>query len=63
MLHSKGMLIIPPPGYWSSAHDGMDLACSREDLKVLSRWKHGRDRAGAAARRCSAPAACASRTS
>ncbi|MCL9845682.1 XopAD/skwp family type III secretion system effector [Ralstonia solanacearum] len=46
MLHSKGMLIIPPPGYWSSAHDGMDLACSREDLKVLSRWKHGRDRAG-----------------
>ncbi|MCF1443844.1 XopAD/skwp family type III secretion system effector [Ralstonia nicotianae] len=46
MLHSKGMLIIPPPGYWSSAHDGMDLACSREDLKVLSRWKQGRDRAG-----------------
>ncbi len=46
MLHSKGMLIIPPPGYWSSAHNGMDLACSREDLKVLSRWKQGRDRAG-----------------
>ncbi|WP_197326359.1 XopAD/skwp family type III secretion system effector [Ralstonia solanacearum] len=46
MLHSKGMLIIPPPGYWSSAHEHMDLACSTEDLKVLSRWKHGRDRAG-----------------
>ncbi|MEZ0190487.1 XopAD/skwp family type III secretion system effector [Ralstonia solanacearum] len=46
MLHSKGMLIIPPQGYWSSAHNGMDLACSREDLKVLSRWKQGRDRAG-----------------
>ncbi len=44
MLHSKGMLIIPPPGYWSSAHENMDLACSTEDLKVLSRWKHGRDR-------------------
>ncbi|QHB61264.1 type III effector protein (plasmid) [Ralstonia solanacearum] len=45
MLHSKGMLIMPPPGYWSSAHDDMDLACSREDLKVLSRWVEGRDRA------------------
>ncbi len=45
MLHSKGMLIIPPQGYWSSAHGSMDLACSREDLKVLSRWKQGRDRA------------------
>ncbi|MCP1131294.1 XopAD/skwp family type III secretion system effector [Robbsia andropogonis] len=44
MLHSKGMLIIPPPGYWSYAHDGMDLVCSREDLKVLSRWTKRRDR-------------------
>ena len=45
MLHSKGMLIIPPRDYWSPEHKGMDLACSREDLKTLSRWTDGRDRA------------------
>ncbi|MGF6292561.1 GH24 family phage-related lysozyme (muramidase) [Paraburkholderia youngii] len=46
MLHSKGMLIIPPPGYWSPdpAHQGLQLACSREDLKTLSRWKSRRER-------------------
>ncbi|WP_275761144.1 XopAD/skwp family type III secretion system effector [Ralstonia pseudosolanacearum] len=44
MLHSKGMLIIPPQGYWPAAHGHLDLACSTEDLKVLSRWKQGRDR-------------------
>nr|WP_197325729.1 XopAD/skwp family type III secretion system effector [Ralstonia solanacearum] len=45
MLHSKGMLIVPPPQYWSPGHEGMDMACSREDLKTLSRWVAGRDRA------------------
>ncbi|BCN11817.1 XopAD/skwp family type III secretion system effector [Ralstonia pseudosolanacearum] len=50
MLHSKGMLIIPPLGYWSAAHGHMDLACSTEDLKVLSRWKQGRDRDSVPAR-------------
>ncbi len=45
MLHSKGMLIVPPPQYWSPGHDDMDIACSREDLKTLSRWVEGRDRA------------------
>ncbi|AXV84016.1 type III effector protein (plasmid) [Ralstonia solanacearum] len=45
MLHSKGMLIVPPPQYWSPGHEGMDMACSREDLKTLSRWTAGRDRA------------------
>ncbi|WP_280920933.1 XopAD/skwp family type III secretion system effector, partial [Cupriavidus sp. AcVe19-1a] len=46
MLHSKGMLIIPPPGYWSPDpdHQGLHLACSREDLKTLSRWKIRRER-------------------
>ncbi|UIF88760.1 Type III effector protein (Skwp5) (plasmid) [Cupriavidus necator] len=46
MLHSKGMLIIPPPGYWSPDpdHQGLHLACSREDLKTLSRWKSRRER-------------------
>ncbi|RLM30106.1 hypothetical protein BHG07_12490 [Brenneria salicis ATCC 15712 = DSM 30166] len=44
MLHSKGMLIIPPPGHWSPAHADQDMVCSREDLKIWSRWKHGRDR-------------------
>ncbi len=44
MLHSKGMLIVPPPQYWSPGHEGMDMACSREDLKTLSRWVAGRDR-------------------
>ncbi|MFC3396804.1 XopAD/skwp family type III secretion system effector [Brenneria rubrifaciens] len=44
MLHSKGMLIIPPPGYWSPAHAGQDMVCSREDLKILSRWKSRRER-------------------
>ncbi|MEX3683056.1 hypothetical protein AB3X89_39065, partial [Paraburkholderia sp. BR14320] len=46
MLHSKGMLIIPPPGYWSPdpAHQGLHLACSREDLKTLSRWTSRRER-------------------
>lgn len=29
MLHSKGMLIVPPPQYWSPGHEGMDMACSR----------------------------------
>ncbi len=45
MLHSKGMLIVPLPQYWSPEHEGMDMACSREDLKTLSRWTNGRDRA------------------
>ncbi|MGF6812859.1 hypothetical protein OKW30_008076 [Paraburkholderia sp. Clong3] len=45
MLHSKGMLIIAPQGYWSPDHPELHLACSREDLKTLSRWKHGRERA------------------
>ncbi|CBJ40587.1 Type III effector protein (Skwp3) (plasmid) [Ralstonia solanacearum CMR15] len=45
MLHSKGMLIVPPPQYWSPDHAGMDMACSREDLKTLSRWIAGRNRA------------------
>lgn len=45
MLHSKGMLIVPPPQYWSPDHAGMDMACSREDLKTLSRWITGRNRA------------------
>ncbi len=44
MLHSKGMLIVPLPGYWSPAHRDLDLACSREDLKSLSRWVQQRDR-------------------
>ncbi len=46
MLHSKGMLIIPPPGYWSPdpSHQGLHLACSRKDLKTLSRWKSRRER-------------------
>ncbi|MCV9879064.1 XopAD/skwp family type III secretion system effector [Brenneria izbisi] len=44
MLHSKGMLIIPPPGHWSPAHADQDMVCSREDLKILSRWQHGRER-------------------
>ncbi|WP_175413682.1 XopAD/skwp family type III secretion system effector [Brenneria rubrifaciens] len=44
MLHSKGMLIIPPPGYWSPDHAEQDMVCSREDLKILSRWKMRRDR-------------------
>ncbi|MFC3396868.1 XopAD/skwp family type III secretion system effector [Brenneria rubrifaciens] len=44
MLHCKGMLIIPPPGYWSPAHADQDMVCSREDLKILSRWTFGRDR-------------------
>ncbi|WP_284274063.1 XopAD/skwp family type III secretion system effector [Bradyrhizobium iriomotense] len=47
MLHSKGMLIIPPRGCWSPAHENMDLVCSKEDLKTLSRWIAGRDRAAA----------------
>ncbi|MCV3211840.1 type III effector protein [Mesorhizobium sp. YC-39] len=47
MLHSKGMLIIPPKGCWSPAHEDMDLVCSKEDLKTLSRWTDGRDRAAA----------------
>ncbi|WP_084801755.1 XopAD/skwp family type III secretion system effector [Bradyrhizobium sp. Ec3.3] len=48
MLHSKGMLIIPPKGCWSPAHENMDLVCSKEDLKTLSRWTDGRDRAATA---------------
>lgn len=47
MLHSKGMLIILPNGCWSPAHADMDLVCSKEDLKTLSRWTDGRDRAAA----------------
>ncbi|QUP58051.1 type III secretion system effector protein [Ralstonia nicotianae] len=50
MLHSKGMLIVPPPQYWSPAHEGLDLVCSKEDLKTLSRWKAGRDRAAVPSR-------------
>ncbi|MGF6971960.1 glutaredoxin-related protein [Paraburkholderia sp. JPY465] len=44
MLHSKGMLIIVPPEYWPKEHAGLHLACSREDLKTLSRWTGGRGR-------------------
>lgn len=47
MLHSKGMLIIPPKECWSPAHEDMDLVCSKEDLKTLSRWTEGRDRTAA----------------
>lgn len=50
MLHSKGMLIIPRPGYWSPAHADIDLACSKEDMKTLSRWVRDRDRVGVAPR-------------
>ncbi|WP_445219707.1 XopAD/skwp family type III secretion system effector [Bradyrhizobium sp. Pa8] len=45
MLHSKGMLIIPPKGCWSTVHESMDLVCSKEDMKTLSRWIDRRDRA------------------
>ncbi|RZF23462.1 Type III effector protein (Skwp5), partial [Paraburkholderia sp. UYCP14C] len=44
MLHSKGMLIIVPQEYWPEEHAGLHLACSREDLKTLSRWQRGRER-------------------
>ena len=45
LLHSKGMLVIPLPGCWSPAHSALDMACSKEDLKTLSRWTNGRERA------------------
>ncbi|PPT76254.1 XopAD/skwp family type III secretion system effector, partial [Xanthomonas theicola] len=44
MLHSKGMLIVVPPENWPAQFADMDLACSKEDLKTLSRWTAGRDR-------------------
>ncbi|WP_246048900.1 XopAD/skwp family type III secretion system effector [Brenneria rubrifaciens] len=45
MLHSKGMLIIVPDKSWPPEFQNMDLACSKEDMKTLSRWVDGRDRA------------------
>ncbi|WP_237901164.1 XopAD/skwp family type III secretion system effector [Pseudomonas savastanoi] len=44
MLHSKGMLIVVPSKNWPANFADMDLACSKEDLKTLSRWTTGRDR-------------------
>ncbi|UIA83798.1 hypothetical protein LU604_01350 [Erwinia tracheiphila] len=44
MLHSKGMLIVVPSKNWPADFEDMDLACSKEDLKTLSRWTTGRDR-------------------
>nr|WP_238986163.1 XopAD/skwp family type III secretion system effector [Pseudomonas syringae]SPD89488.1 hypothetical protein PSCFBP6110_P200070 [Pseudomonas syringae pv. cerasicola] len=44
MLHSKGMLIVVPSKNWPANFADMDLACSKEDLKTLSRWTNGRDR-------------------
>ncbi|MFE8645797.1 XopAD/skwp family type III secretion system effector [Sphingomonas sp. NCPPB 2930] len=44
MLHSKGMLIVVPQENWPAQFADMDLACSKEDLKTLSRWTAGRDR-------------------
>ncbi|RLM27456.1 hypothetical protein BIY29_02085 [Brenneria alni] len=48
MLHSKGMLIILPAESWPPEFRSMDLACSKEDMKIMSRWVSGRDRAGIA---------------
>nr|WP_238135736.1 XopAD/skwp family type III secretion system effector [Xanthomonas fragariae] len=44
MLHSKGMLIVVPARNWPAQFADVDLACSKEDLKTLSRWTAGRDR-------------------
>ncbi|WP_425513147.1 XopAD/skwp family type III secretion system effector [Xanthomonas fragariae] len=44
MLHSKGMLIVVPAQNWPAQFADVDLACSKEDLKTLSRWTAGRDR-------------------
>ena len=45
ILHSKGMLIIPPKGSWPEAYQHLDLACSTEDMKTLSTWTESRNRA------------------
>ncbi len=44
ILHSKGMLIIPPKGAWPKAYADLDLACSTEDMKTLSAWTESRAR-------------------
>jgi hypothetical protein len=44
MLHSKGMLIIVPPGYWPAEYADRDMVCSKEDLKIFSDWQRGRNR-------------------
>jgi len=44
MLHSKGMLVVVPEQQWPVDFTDTDLVCSKEDLKTLSCWTHGRDR-------------------
>jgi hypothetical protein len=45
MVHAKGMLIVCPSGYWSEEQEGLEMVCSKQDMKTLSSWREQRDRA------------------
>ncbi|SUA93244.1 DUF1601 domain-containing protein [Pandoraea pulmonicola] len=44
MLHGKGMLIVVPDDHWPRHHHALDMACSRQDMKMHSSWTTGRKR-------------------
>ncbi|APD13521.1 DUF1601 domain-containing protein [Pandoraea pulmonicola] len=44
MLHGKGMLIVVPDEHWPRHYHALDMACSRQDMKMHSAWTTGRKR-------------------